>query len=100
MSYQLLEKITFTNTTVNLIVDRSKNDMGVKEFNDYLYANLSLCLNLETKLYITHDGSEKNKGIQAVDMFCYGIARKYELKDSSWYDLFKDRIKVECEFQA
>ena len=101
MTHQLLEMIPFQNNGfVYLIVDRSKNDFGIKEFNDYLYANLSLCLNLETKLYISHHSSEKHKGIQAADMFCYGIARKYELADQSWYDLFKDKIAVECEFQA
>lgn len=101
MTHQLLEKIEFPNVKhVNLVVDRSKDNLGVKEFNDYLYANLSLCLNLKTKLYISHDSSEKHKGIQAADIFCYGIGRKYELKDESWYNLFKDKIKVECEFKA
>lgn len=101
MTHQLLETIDFpTKGAVNLIVDRSKNDLGIKEFNDYLYANLSLSLNLETKLYISHDSSEKHKGIQAADMFCYGIARKYELGDLAWYSLFKDKIAIECKFQA
>jgi len=101
MTYQLLEQISFPNRGyINLIVDRSKNSLGIKEFNDYLYTNLNLCLNLEIKLYISHDSSEKNKGIQAVDMLCYGIARKYELKDQSRYDLFKKNIKIECMFQA
>ena len=101
MTYQILERVQFPEAGhVNLIVDRSKNDLGIKEFNDYLYANLSLCLNLETKLYISHDSSEKHKCIQATDLFCYGIARKYELKDESWYNLFKEKIRVECEFKT
>lgn len=79
MTHQILERVPFPAVGyVNLVVDRSKNDLGVREFNDYLYANLSLCLNLETKLYISHDSSEKHKCIQAADLFCYGIARKYE----------------------
>jgi Protein of unknown function (DUF3800) len=101
MTHQILERVPFPAVGhVNLVVDRSKNDLGIREFNDYLYANLSLCLNLETKLYISHDSSEKHKCIQAADLFCYGIARKYELKDESWYSLFKDKIRVECEFKA
>ena len=100
MTHQLLEKIEFpTKKNINLVVDRSKNDLGIKEFNDHLYANLSLRLNLETKLYITHDGSEKHKCLQAVDMFCYGVARKYELGDHAWYDSFKDKIAIECNFE-
>jgi len=101
MTHQLLEKINFPLAGhVNLIVDRSKDTLGVKEFNDYLYSNLSLSLNLETKLYISHDSSLNHKCIQAVDVFCYGIARKYELEDKSWYDLFKDKIVIECKFQV
>lgn len=101
MTYQLLEKIQFPNVGhVNLTVDRSKNTLGIKEFNDFLYSNLNLRLDLATKLYISHDNSEKHKGIQAADIFCYGIARKYELKDESWYSFFKDKIKIECKFKA
>lgn len=100
MTYQLLEKISFPIVGhINLIVDRSRNNLGIKEFNDYLHANLSLSLNLETKFYISHDKSEKHKGIQAADMFCYGIARKYELADRSWYNLFENKIAVECGFK-
>lgn len=100
MTHQLLEKIEFpSEKNINLVVDRSKDNLGIKEFNDYLYANLSLRLNLETKLYISHDNSEKHKCLQAVDMFCYGVARKYELGDQAWYSLFKDKIVVECNFE-
>jgi hypothetical protein len=99
MTHQLLECVELSGVKyVNLVVDRSKNPLGVKEFNDFLYANLTLALNLEAKLYITHDKSESNYGIQAVDMFCYGIARKYEHNDKTWYSLFKNRIVIECKF--
>lgn len=100
MTYQLLEKIDFSAVNhVNLIIDRSKNALRIKEFNEYLYTNLSLCLNLEAKLYISHESSEENKGIQAADIFCYGISRKYEVKDENWYDHFKNKIAVECAFE-
>jgi hypothetical protein len=101
MTHQLLENINFPKTNcVTLIIDRSKDTLGIQEFNEYLRTNLSLCLNLETKLYIHHDSSEKHKGIQAVDMFCYGISRKYEREDQAWYELFKEKIAVECEFKG
>lgn len=100
MTHQLLEKIDFSAVNhANLIIDRSKNALGIKEFNNYLYANLSLCLNLGTKLYISHESSEENKGIQAVDMFCHGISRKYEQEDENWYALFKNKIAIECKFE-
>lgn len=101
VTYQLLERINATNAKkINLIVDRCKNKLGIKEFNEYLYTNLSLCSNIETRLYITHDNSIKNKGIQAVDLFCYGIARKYESNDYQWYDEYKDKITTEIYFKT
>lgn len=44
-----------------------------------------------------HELSHDNKGIQAVDMFCYGIFRKYEHHDTLWYDLFLPRLYLEKE---
>jgi hypothetical protein len=96
LTFNLLEKISLDKyEKVNLIVDRCKNNQGIKAFNNHLQTNFNLRLNLKTKLYITHDDSINHKGIQAADMFCYGIARKYECNDLSWYNLYKKRIKVE-----
>jgi hypothetical protein len=101
MAHQLIEKINFPRKDhVNLVVDRCKSNLGIEEFNAYLHSNLSLCLDLETKLYITHDNSVNHKGIQAADMFCHGIARKYELNNDDWYNEYKDKILVECKFKA
>jgi hypothetical protein len=100
MTHQLLEYIDFFGVkNVNLIVDRSKDNLGIKEFNEFLYTNSTLALNSEVKLNITHDSSENHKGIQAVDMFCYGIYRKYERQDNTWYKLFSERIKQEVNFK-
>ena len=42
---------------------------------------------------IYHYLSHEDLGLQAVDMFCWGIFRKYERKDSSWFDLFgKEKV--------
>jgi hypothetical protein len=66
-----------------------------EEFNTYLFNHLESLLPLNVSLYINHDRSHLNKGIQAVDLFCWGIFRKYEYKDLDWYNVFADRIKLE-----
>ena len=100
MMHQILEYVDFSSIkNINLIVDRCKNDFGIRELNDFLYTNLNLSLSLKTNFYISHEESEKHKGLQAVDMFCYGIARKYEIGDYTWYNFFKKHISVECKFK-
>jgi len=51
-------------------------------------------LPMKTMLYITHESSEQNLCLQAVDMFCWGIYRKYK-KDKSWYNIFAEKIKYD-----
>ncbi len=97
MTHQLLEQIDFSEIdNLQLVLDRCKNGRNV---DAYLSANLSLCLDVETKLYVEHVDSQEHKGVQAVDLFCHGIARKYELGDYDWYDEFMENIVVECEFK-
>ncbi len=40
-------------------------------------------------LTIEHVDSQQSLGIQAVDLFSWGIYRKYEHNDTKWYDYFK-----------
>jgi hypothetical protein len=54
-------------------------------------------------LDIKHDSSQENRALQAVDLFCWGIYRKYERKDEEWYAIFKQTIMFEgiyCEKAA
>jgi hypothetical protein len=44
---------------------------------------------------IYHDYSHRNKPLQAVDLFAWGIYRKYEHGDTRWYDVFQERIVFE-----
>ncbi|MBL4648057.1 MAG: DUF3800 domain-containing protein [Gammaproteobacteria bacterium] len=55
---------------------------------------------LAANLNIEHERSHETYGIQAVDLFCWGIYRKYECNDLVWYNLFKDRIIAEEIFRG
>lgn len=83
------------NTRIYLYLDKSKNKREVKYFNDYLFSQLEGRLEPTIPLEIYHKSSEEEPGIQAVDMFCWGIFRKYERKDEEWYQVFKDKIEFE-----
>lgn len=96
----LIEKLPLRdiNTNVRLIVDRSKNKEGIRDFNQYLQDQIESLLPLNTQLKIEHLTSQENKSLQAVDLFCWGIARKYEHNDTEWYDIIKDKIVYETEY--
>jgi predicted DNA-binding ribbon-helix-helix protein len=100
VSRLLLEKVKFSNatTSVNIIIDRSKNKEARKEFNNYLFLQLKGFIDPKIPLHIFQPMSHENKGLQAVDMFSWGIFRKYERKDFYWYRIFKERIVIETKY--
>lgn len=99
LTHQLLTQIDFSKVSaVNLIIDKSKRKFHLKEFNEYLTTNLDVILPINTAFSITHTPSKRNRGVQAVDVFTYGFHRKYEYQDTEWYDVFREKIRIECEY--
>ena len=96
----ILEKVAFPNSlpVVNLVVDRCQSTDEIKDFNQYLENQLQALVPLETRLFITHEASHENPGLQAVDMYCWGIARKDDRRDTGWYNLYKDKIAFETAY--
>jgi phage host-nuclease inhibitor protein Gam len=100
ISGQLIKKIEFPSiihSDVELIVDRCKNTQGIKDFNQYLGSQLESVLPLSTNLKIQHNSSYENAGLQAVDLFCWGISRKYSHNDQDWYSLYSKWIREEVK---
>jgi len=93
---QLPLRTAFTN--VRLVVDKSKNREEIKDFNQYMWNHLQALLPLNTALDIDHLSSASDAGLQAVDLFCWGIFRKYEFGDCRWYRVYSSRIKFETEY--
>lgn len=93
----LIEKCPFhkAKERVVLVLDKSKNRKEIREFNRYLLLQLEGILPLNIPLEIYHLSSHENKGIQAADLFCWGIFRKFERKDMGWYQIFKKKIAFE-----
>jgi len=83
---------------IELIVDKSKNSEEIRDFNAYLANQLEAYLPLNIFLRIRHLSSNASFELQAVDLFCWGVFRKYELNDLEWYDTFKTKIAYETEY--
>ena len=96
----ILEKIDLSSAgnAVTLILDLCKNKEEVRDFNSYAANQLEALLPLSIPLNIYHEHSYENAGLQAVDLFCWGIFRKYERGESEWYNIYKDMIKYETEY--
>ena len=93
----VMRHISFENvyTSVELVVDKSKSKPEIEEFNSYIIQDLKGRINPKVALFIDHYRSHENFGLQAVDMFAWGIFRKYEKKDMVWLNIFKSRVKVD-----
>ncbi len=99
LANHLLKQVDFARAkTVNLLIDKSKNRDGINAFDDMLKLSLNVILPLNVPLNISHIPSHKSYGIQAVDLFCWGLFRKYMHADEEWYYLFKDKIAYEKNF--
>lgn len=94
---KVIDQIPFNEELhrVALVIDKSKSKKGVKEFNRYVRGQLQAIIAPSVLLEIDHLSSDAEKGLQAVDMFCWGIFRKYEFNDDIWYQLFANRIEFE-----
>lgn len=93
----VLDQISFyqANLRVEFIIDKSKSRPEIADFNSYIRRQLEANIDPKVPLDIYHWDSEENGGVQAADLFSWGIFRKYEKKDTDWYDIFKDRIKYD-----
>ncbi len=90
----IIDRICLTKKfdKLTLVVDRSKNLHKIKEFNRYIGGIIYPRLN---DLVIYHKESHNEKVLQAVDLFCHGIFKKYEDNDLTWYNCFKNFITLE-----
>lgn len=100
LSRFILEKIDLSKAApaVTLITDRCKNTEDIRDFNSYVENHIEALLPLNVPLNIYHERSHENAGLQAVDLFCWGIFRKYENSDYEWYNVYNEAIVFETEY--
>ena len=97
---QVLEEIPFAKAErrIELVIDKSKRRPEIVEFNRYIQRQLEAQISPKVPLDIYHWSSQENKGLQAVDMFCWGIFQKYERQKTEWYDIFKAKIVFDQQY--
>ena len=97
ISRLLLEKVNFgqSRSRISFTIDRSKGLLGIKDFNKYIRTHLESEINPTVPLDIFHKDSKEIKCLQAVDLFAWGIRRKYEKRDYTWYNYFKNKVKFD-----
>lgn len=97
---QVLDQIPFNNANlrVEIIIDKSKSKKNIFEFNQYILRQIKSKFDPKVPLDIYHYDSKQNLGLQAVDLFCWGIFRKYENNDNEWRDVFKDKIACDKQY--
>lgn len=100
VSHILLDNVPFSveKSEICIIIDRSKNKAEREKFNNYLLVQLKGKIEPAVLLNIFQSKSNDIKGLQAVDMFSWGIFRKHERKDYKWYDIFQRHIFFETKY--
>lgn len=84
---------------LSLIVDRSKNEAATHDFNHTIKLALKPLISRNTIFSIEHKSSHQNHGLQAVDLFCWGVSRYWDKNIEEWYADFKDRLVTEIVFR-
>lgn len=94
---QLIDRIDFTliDGGLTIVLDKSKNKEQIKDCNDYIVKNIEGRIPLEVEVNIIHEDSASIKQLQIADMFCYGFYEKYNKSEYHWYDVFKEKIRVD-----
>lgn len=94
VTYSIIQKIPLheAKTRIQLVVDKCKGTKEVRQFNRYISSHLPGLVDPRVAVDIDHLTSHQDPGLQAVDLFAWGVHRKYEKGDSQWYDMFSEKI--------
>jgi hypothetical protein len=85
-------------TRIKLIIDKSKSKPQIQEFNSSVINQLQGRLDPKIPVDILHRSSVEEYGIQAVDIFSWGIYRRYEYGDSEWFNKFSNKVNYDKEY--
>lgn len=93
----LLDKMDLSGADhyIELILDKSKSKPEIAEFNKYILWQLEGKIDPKVPLKISHLDSCVDKCLNAVDLFAWGLFRKYERRDESWSGVYQEKVKVD-----
>ena len=83
----------------NVVIDKRVKKKAVRrDFDTYIQDKIDKKRLLPIKrLRISHFNSQKREALQAMDFVSWAIFRKYEHKDTIYYDFIKEKISTEKE---
>lgn len=84
---------------IDIVVDRSKNKDEILVFDQAIKSAVQEHIKVKIPLSIKHRCSKEDFCLQAIDLFCTGIGKKYESANLAWYQEFADKIAVEVEYK-
>ncbi len=96
----VIDQIPFEKAEGHVVmqVDKSKGRKQIGDFDSYIRRQLAGRIPPSCGLTLEHVDSTASPGVQWADLFGWGIFRKYESLDSSWYDEFKGKIQYEQQY--
>ena len=94
---QVLDQVPLMDATtrIELTMDRCKNTAEVADFNAYIERQVQGRIDPRIPLNIAHRASHEHRGLQAVDLFSWGVFRSYEKRDAKWRDVFAEKIQYD-----
>ena len=98
---QVLDNVPFEKnktSCIDFVIDRSKTKLEIADFNQYIKKQLEGRIDPKISLNIMHENSQNHMGIQAADLFTYGIFQKYERNNFDWYLTFKKKIMFDKQY--
>ena len=97
ITHLLLKELPLEQATTRVILtlDRNVRSSTIQEFNDRLVKQLESRIPPLVPVSINHSASHEIKLLQAVDLLAWGFFRKYEVGDTRWYDVFREKIVFE-----
>ena len=93
----LLDQINFSTTQsrIHLVIDKSKSKPEIAEFNRYISQQIKGKIDPKIPLVINHLDSCQDACLSAVDLFAWGVFRKYEKRDKEWYEVYSKKVKFD-----
>lgn len=90
----VLDKVPLTDATtrISLTMDKCKNTAEIAHFNHYIEKQVQGRIDPRIPLDIVHTSSHEQRGLQAVDLFSWGIFRSYERHDYAWKRVFAGKV--------
>lgn len=82
-------------TFAQIIADRCKSGIEAKDFSHSLRAELEKRMPFTSKIVIEQLSSKDDYGLQAVDLFSYGIFHKHEFGRKDWHEIYENKINSE-----